>query len=238
MLDYRNYFTFGGIDSRSVGVYISGTGVFDEPEKATKWIEVPGRNGDILGIEKRLRNVDLKYPAFVVGNFFSTITEMKNKFMSKQGYQILSDTYYPAEFRKAVYVGGTTFEPEPLLNASQFEIKFRCKPQRYLTSGNTASAVANNGTLSNPTLFDSEPLIYVKGYGTLTINGKDIEITDAFSEVYIDSEVMDCYSGSDNANGAVSFEDNDFPKLVPGTNTFVYDNTITQLKVTPRWWQL
>ena len=30
----------------------------------------------------------------------------------------------------------------------------------------------------------------------------------------------------------------DLPTLAPGTNTFEVDNTITDLKVTPRWWRL
>ena len=30
----------------------------------------------------------------------------------------------------------------------------------------------------------------------------------------------------------------DLPKLASGTNTITYDNTITELKITPRWWKV
>ena len=75
----------------------------------------------------------------------------------------------------AVYKSGLEVDHEGLLNG-EFDIVFECKPQRWLTSGESASAVANNGTLSNPTLFESSPLLAVKGYGGIHFNGFDVEI--------------------------------------------------------------
>ena len=78
----------------------------------------------------------------------------------------------------AVYADGFELDHDMLI-AGEAEITFNCKPQRWLTSGETATAVANNGTLSNPTLFDSEPLLAVKGYGTIGFNGYSIELENA-----------------------------------------------------------
>ena len=30
----------------------------------------------------------------------------------------------------------------------------------------------------------------------------------------------------------------DLPVLAPGSNTVTYDNTVTELKITPRWWKI
>ena len=58
---------------------------------------------------------------------------------------------------------------------------------------------------------------------------------------YIDCEVGECYKyeGTEivSLNGVISLG-SDLPKLSSGTNTFTYDNTVTELKVTPRWWKV
>ena len=58
---------------------------------------------------------------------------------------------------------------------------------------------------------------------------------------YVDCEIGECYMIS--GGEVVSLNDHidlgsDLPKLKPGSNTFTIDNTITELTVTPRWWQL
>ena len=59
----RNYFTLNGQDSRDFGVYISGQGAFSAPSRANQFIQIPGRNGDLIGYEKRLENMEVVYPA-------------------------------------------------------------------------------------------------------------------------------------------------------------------------------
>jgi len=58
---------------------------------------------------------------------------------------------------------------------------------------------------------------------------------------YIDCEIGECYffSGGEavSSNNIVSLG-SDLPKLVSGTNTINYDNTITSLEITPRWWKV
>ena len=80
----------------------------------------------------------------------------------------------------AAFIEGLEINPIKYNTASEFEITFECKPQRFLTSGETAVTVANNGTVTNPTLFDSEPLLAVKGYGTIGFNGYEIELENGY----------------------------------------------------------
>lgn len=234
----RNWFSFGGLDSRDYGVYISGSGVFNAPERQYEMIEVPGRNGDLVGIGNRLANIELTYPAFIYANFKQQMTAMKSAFLAKEGYQRLIDTYYPDEFRLAVFAGGTQVESVERRNAGQFDLVFNCKPQRYLLIGEEQVDVTSALRLINPTDFPSSPLIRVYGYGDLGINDMTVTISDQYSYVDIDSEMLDCYSGANNANPYVSFSSNDFPKLLPGTNTFTKTSNITQIKIVPRWWHV
>jgi phage-related protein len=75
----------------------------------------------------------------------------------------------------AVYKSGLEVDATSI-QSGEFDIVFDCKPQRWLTSGETAVSVADGGTLDNPTLFESEPLLAVEGYGNINFNGYDIDI--------------------------------------------------------------
>lgn len=73
----------------------------------------------------------------------------------------------------AVFKNAIALEHEGLLTG-EFDVTFDCKPQRWLTSGETAVAVTSGGTITNPTLFDAEPLLAVEGYGEVKFNNRSI----------------------------------------------------------------
>ena len=68
------------------GVYISGSGVFNSPVKAYDPIQIPGRDGDILGREKRLEDIEVTYPAFIYTNFKQNVSDLRYYLLSKDGY--------------------------------------------------------------------------------------------------------------------------------------------------------
>ena len=171
--------SFDNVSSRSYGVYITGEAVYNAPEREVEMISIPGRNGALALDKGRFENIEVTYPAGIFAdteaNFAQAVSDFRNFLCSKKGYCRLSDDYNPSEYRMAVYKSGLEVSPAQL-KAGEFDITFECQPQRFLTSGETAVSVANNGTLLNPTLFDSQPLIAVKGYGALQVGGYNIEL--------------------------------------------------------------
>lgn len=230
----RNYLMFADTDLRDYGVYISGSGVFNAPERQYDEIAVPGRNGNILNHEKRLSNIEIKYPAFIYKDFKQNISGLKAFLISKVGYQKLIDTYNPTEYRKAYYAGGMDIEPTSKLDAGQFDLVFKCMPQRFLLSGDVATSYTASGTLNNITMFTALPLIRAYGTGSFTVN--DVTVTITAADVYtdIDCELMDAYKGVYPKNDCIQLSGNDFPSLKPGENTITL-NGVT-LDITPRWW--
>ena len=190
------YFTFDGASSRDYDVYITGEGVFNAPERDVEMFTIPGRNGSYALDHGKFNNITVTYKAGLVdaseSNFADKMSAVRNWLCSKVGYKRLSDDYNPNEYRMAVFKSGVTVEHVDL-KTGEFDITFDCKPQRWLTAGETATAVANNGTLSNPTLFDSEPLLAVKGYGTIGFNGYEIEINNEVMGDVIVAEADDVY---------------------------------------------
>lgn len=172
-------FVFDGIDSKQYGVYITGQGVFDAPVRDVEMIEIPGRNGSYALDKGRFKNIEVTYPAGMFGNtdgdFMQGISDLRNALASRKGYCRLTDEYNPNEYRMAVYKSGLEVSPAQL-KAGQFDITFDCKPQRFLTSGETEQTVTSGATITNPTLFDSEPLLRVLGYGKIKINSSDIVV--------------------------------------------------------------
>lgn len=176
-----NTITFGGVNSSSYGIYISGEGVFNAPVRDAEVISIPGRNGSFLLDNGRYENIEVTYPAFNTATdkatFIANIDAFRNAIASQKGYQRLEDTFHADEYRMASFIGG--LEINPILyndHTSQFEIVFNCKPQRWLKSGETAVSISNNGTITNPTLFDAHPLVQFKatGGGTLSLGTESI----------------------------------------------------------------
>ena len=175
-------FTFDGTSSSAYGVYLTGEGVFNAPVRAVEMIEIPGRNGNFALDQGRFENIQVTYKAGIYdlneSNFADKVSAVRNWLCSKVGYCRLEDEYNPNEYRMAVYSSGLEVTHDMLI-AGEFEITFECKPQRWLTSGETETAVANNGTLSNPTLFPASPLIAIWGYGEFTVGGETLELVNS-----------------------------------------------------------
>lgn len=178
----RHSIIFGGVDSADYGIYIGGEGVFNAPQRDVEMIEIPGRNGAFALDRGRFKNIEVTYTAINhepdLATFSANLEAFRNALASQKGYQRLTDTFHPDEYRMAAFVNGLEIEPIEYNTAAEFEVTFDCKPQRFLTSGETAVTVSSGDAITNPTLFKASPLLEVEGYGTINVNGTEIEIDD------------------------------------------------------------
>lgn len=243
----REHLTVDGKDLADFGVYISGDGTFSAPEKNYDWYDVPARNGSVLGYERRLSNISVSYECGIYTNFDTNISDLRNFLLSRDGLVRISDTYHTGEYRMGVYAGA--FEPtvERTLDAGRFTLTFNCMPQRWLVSGETAVTISGGGgSITNPTSFDAKPLIWVRGYGNLTVNGVSITIASGAGETLtIDCDTMNCYNNFGTKTEYVSFSKGlvygvDAPVLSPGSNSITNysTSTLTSVIITPRWWEV
>lgn len=175
-----NSLIFGGVNSADYGIYITGEATFDAPKRLVDMVSVPGRNGAIALDQGHWDNITVEYPAGVFGSdqtdFRSAMSDFRNAIVSQIGYQRLTDTYHPDEYRMALYVEGIEVDPTAHNIAGEFTLKFNCKPQRWLTSGETAVSVSSGDTLTNPTQYASGPLLAVNGSGAIAFNGFTINL--------------------------------------------------------------
>lgn len=238
--------TFAGVNLRTTyGLVISGSGTYDSPVRTYEKVSVPGRDGDVILPEKRLENVTIKYPAFIPAtNFETNYAGLRAFLLSKVGYQRLTDGYHSGEYRMAYFPGALLPEMERNLKLGRFDLEFVCKPQRFLTAGESATTLTASGTFNNTTLYDSLPLVKVykatsATSGSVTINSVTATInwSGVSSPIYIDCDMMDCYymSGSAKvaANDKVSFNSLYFPTFKPGSNGITLGSGVSKVEYTP-----
>ena len=101
-----NFFTFDGQSSADFGVYISGGGTYNAPERDVTTYSVPGRNGDLIVDNGRFSNITVSYEAFIVRDFSKNAERLRLWLKSKHGYKRLEDSYHTDFFRMA-YLSST-----------------------------------------------------------------------------------------------------------------------------------
>lgn len=177
-----NTFTFGGVSTSAYGLTLEGSGDYSAPKRAVETIEIPGRNGAFQLDKGYFENIEVEYAVVVKdatqANFRDLIDTFRNALVAQAGYQRLEDTYHPNEFRLAMYAGGLDEDPAWHGNGAIFKVKFNCKPQRFLTSGEDEIIVDDGDTLTNPTPYEARPLLSVVGYGAISFNGYDIVLNN------------------------------------------------------------
>jgi len=184
--------TIDGESSRNYGVYITGQAVYNAPQREVEMISIAGRNGKFALDKGRFENIEVTYPAGIYADteeeFAEAVSNFRNYLCSRDGYVRIEDEYNPNEYRMGVYKSGLEVTPK-LLKAGEFNITFDCKPQRWLKSGENAITVASGDVVTNPTLFESSPMLEVIGNGDIVMNGQEISITGRpLGEILLSSE--------------------------------------------------
>lgn len=258
----RNYFTFGGIDSRNYGVYLSGDGIFSVPAREYEFVPIPGKTGDLVLGGKRLENFELTYQCFIApvggscgnySNYKEAFFALRNALLSVNGYAQLADSYTAGRYYEAVYVGDMTADSTTKLDAGEFELTFNCNPLRFFTDTTTVAFTAG-GSVDIPT--DGHrgfPIITTLGTGNISLFRTGVVavqdqvfVTQNFANgLVIDSKLMDCYSVDDNsvtANKYVRFLKYRFPQFNPVgeaiSTKYVLNSTGLSGTVVVRWYDL
>lgn len=230
---------FNGQDLANFGVHISGEGTFNAPTRAVEEQIVPGRNGTLIIDGGRWENIMVTYPAYITDDFADNMADLRNFLASVRGYARLADTYHPNEFRLACFSDEITVRTSGRYNAQgQFDLSFNCKPQRFLASGETAIEFTADGAITNPTAFEAKPIIRIYGAGTAGIGDIDVTFDGSSEYVDLDCELQDAYYGPANKNSSVTLDPNRFPVIPASGAGIVLGSGITQVDITPRWFEL
>ena len=227
-------FFYNGHMSSDFGIYISGSGTFNAPERDVEVVSIPGRNGDIVIDNGRFKNITVSYPAFIRTLFKDRSAGARDWLCQSAEYHRLEDSYSPEFYRLARFVGPLDFTTRFLNYSAELELSFDCKPQRYLKDGERVISATGAVTLYNPTSYSALPYIRVYGTsGSLVVGNNIMQLTEIDEYVDLDSETQNAFKGTINCNDKVS---NNFPVLAPGEVGITFSGNIIKIEITPRWW--
>ena len=220
------------------GIYVDASQSYNKPARSASTFNIPGRNGALVLDNGTFDNVLIPYPCYIKNGFNTAFSALVNKLGNMKGYQRIECSDDPTHYREGRVVLPQTPDVHDLNTAGFFTLSFDCKPQRFLLSGETRTRLQASGTINNPTNNYARPTLEVYGSGSFSIN--DVSITVENNTVYtiIDSELQECFYNTTSKNNDVSFSGNDFPLLKPGNNVITFGSGITDLYITPHWWEL
>lgn len=246
----KHTLSVGSVDiTGTYGVYIDTSLSYNKPERRASSISIPGRSGNLILDETTTQNevvfnnVIITYPAYIRGNFQTTWDALINALAKVNGYAKISCSADPTHFRLGRVIIPQTPRVKHIGENGFFDLSFDCKPQRFLNSGDDYVAVTSS--ITNPTNFDSNPLIKVTGNGTLYFQNGQVTVTVANPSTaptvitYIDCESMTCYDNYQvSMNKYVTFDKPYFPALYSGSNHISITAGSPSISIKPRWWEI
>lgn len=248
----RNTIIFGGKDLGDFNCYCTGSGVMVSPALYRDTYEVPGRHGLLHSNSVRLSDVTIEYPCFIAPNFEENFRALKNYILSlsQQGDLVqLRDSYHGDRWRWAVYADAIEPEISDWRRAGTFILRFSCQPQQYLNSGQVQRVFTSDGTLVNPTMWTFEPYIeavLTNDNAVIIIGDLEIDIDKAPDGGLVEIRCDDMVAFGEDSGGAMQ----DWTSHVTFTeygavngkmDTWGGDvrfSNISELRITPRWWEV
>lgn len=237
---------FGDIDFSGDGAYIWGEGQYSAPTRSVDFIEVPGRNGDLLIDNGSYTNTKAVYRVVITKNVMENVDRLKYLLYSQKGYQKLYDSDLKGFYRMACFCGGFDLTS---IRGGVVYIEFECKPYKYDINGETPIVFdltkEDQIKVYNPYFETAHPLIKLYGNGgSIYWMGRLTQIADdGEGHIIIDTDAMDAYSfsiqgdeSSEKVNRNKDTSDLDL-YLKPGYTAIqmAQDADWHTLEIIPRW---
>ena len=231
-------FYLDGVDANSAGIWLQSPVEFSKAVPVVESKTIPGRNGDLIFETGSYENRVGSASCFCLQEDVETAISSAGRFlMGKKGYRRLETSDDPNHYWMA-RVGNSPQIAMRLRALAPFDIKFDCKPQRFVKSGENAVVFTKSGSLSNQYGQIALPLItiYGQGAGKLTIGNCVVDVKELNEVLFIDSETQNAYN--DNGNQNMNINAPIFPTLPDGDTQIAFSGGIKRVKIVPRWWEL
>ena len=231
----KDYITWKGINSRTVGITVTDLPEIILPEERVTFTDVPGLSGSLTQTEGTdvYKDVTLAVKCYCPDPTLAAVGEIAAYFRGSGRLELPSrlDGYYEARVINQIPFAKVLRGNEP----RTFTVNFRCKPFLRLYSGETAQEITSGSFLLNPTGIQAKPLITVTGSGdiTLLVGMKIIQLTGIEDGITLDSELQEAYYGNELKNTQMTGE---FPVLGAGNTAVSWTGVnVMRVSVTPRW---
>ncbi len=231
----RDYITWKGINSRTVGITVTELPEIILPEERITFTDIPGLSGSLFQTEGAdvYKDMTLAVKCYCPDPTPAAVGEIAAYFRGSGRLELPSrpDGYYEARVVNQIQFSKILRGNTP----RSFTVNFRCKPFLRLYTGETEHEVTSGSFLLNPTGIQAKPLITITGSGdiTLLVGTRIIQLSGIEDGIVLDSELQEAYYGNELKNTQMTGE---FPVLGPGNTAISWTGwNVTSVKVTPRW---
>ncbi len=218
-----------GIKSGEYGFCIHSRPFIPSPQKRVKEYVVEGRHGALTKVDAYENiNLSIKFNLLESDNIKPTIRLIKGYFENKNKL-VFSDDLEFYYIIKLAQVGDIENEFEEY---GYFEVNFILDPFIYQKEDNII--ISQSQTIENQGTVESYPLIKIigSGDGSISINGREIDIVGQVDNINIDSYLGIAYndlgqSRSKYIRGAI-------PYLDIGSNSISFTGGVTKVEIDKR----
>ena len=225
---------FGTLNSRTDLNLIFTHADMGAPEVHTEYVEVPGRDpvdlSELVSGKPQYNNREMTIEFEFVGPGWEAEKELVLSKLHGKKMQIRF-----SQDPNWYYIGRIFVESEVNASTLHFTMTVTAEPWKYQYNEQVTKITTAGGTVTNPTEFDSQPLLHILGTagGTVTVGNNLITIGAIDTYIDIDCKLMDCYQGTVNCNQDVTMAK--FPTLPPGATGISWTGGVTAVWVTGRW---
>lgn len=235
-------FLINGVSGGELGARIQNRPVLAIPQRKTNDNDdVPLRSGALLFDDSGYRNTLMDLSMYVVGDSFKHSSYNRNRLVDlfQQGTYNEFIPYFDSD--KIYYTrltGGSFNGRREYGHIQPLSLSLSVKPFKRLRHVKPITAV-KNGTLLNPTLFNSYPKITIEGNGNINlyVNGKEIVLLSVEGHIVLDSEALVAYRIINNQPHSQNDKmySLDFPEFESGINHIDWSGNVTKVTIEPRW---
>jgi predicted phage tail component-like protein len=230
-------FTFNGVSSLTHGLRVTKDYIITSTGNDVEVIAVPGRDGELIVSNKRLKSKPIELPCTIKSNKpLSEVAVDISNWLLVDGYQDLTLSWDPEFVYKASYI--ETFEIATIMKQfGTIKLNFLAQPVKYFKDSMQRQNLSNGLSLNGKGNVKAKPIIKMTGNGetVLTINGRKTKLKDVQGNIVLDMQSSQVYSGNLSAwNKVVRSPEFVMPFLDPGRNLISWTGNFTA-EITPFW---
>jgi predicted phage tail component-like protein len=232
--------TFNNLDSyKDLGLSIKSRPNVPVAQKNIYLTDVAGRNGSLtqdLGTYKNIE-IEVDFNTVIRTNFHDKLRVIR-KWLQNINIDKLEFSDDSNFFYKTIYVNIDSSITRTYKVLGNFKATFVCYPYAFLKIGETPVVYNPTATTWETIIMNEYDLsfphfkIYGKGDISVFINGVDTNFYSVDEYIECDSDLQQCYKGTQNLGMNMSGE---FPVLNQGKNTIIFTGDIKQVILTPHW---
>lgn len=223
----QSYFSWNGIDCRSMGILMDSAAPIIRPEERVKHIQIPGVSGDLTETEGEN----------VYNSYIQTVTmHMRGGLRVREVYKWLRGSGFvtfsgePDRKQQARIIGAITLAKHSRnLDWWSGEVQFYCQPlkeklrEAAVTISESGATVRNEGDVNCRPLYKvtargASVAITVAGDGLPQDNSITVTGLSNGTVIWIDCETMEVWNAARSAL-LTKNSTGDFPVMAPGVNT-------------------